>query len=167
MQRMRLPAWVFAFVLAVACSHPGKDALMLQRTVMGSMPPPPGAALVSERYIPAHYNIGAQGEICAEYERLFATNDPSAFVAHVRQVALGSSRVRIRQLPTHPAINESYGYSTTGSLTGEGVRVSIGFFDLESPAWRPRYERSIDVHAWRFAAEVRVHDDCHQLNERL
>lgn len=120
-----------------------------------------------------HYNIGAQGHICAELRRTFATNDADAFlasvrgaadVAHGRGVRFGSTR-RL-EIPT---INDREGLFASGGrlyAASEEMEVTVTFFDLDGE-WRPRFERHIAVDDWRFAVWLRVHDDCFGFAERF
>lgn len=156
-----IPVLIVAVMIAGCVAVPaGKDALTLRGTVLGHMPAPPGSALVSERYVPASFNINT-GRDCAMYERTFATNDVRAFARSVHTTARSSGRIHIINFnPDAPNINTLEGlYGAAGYFEGEGVSASLAFFDLDA-GWRGSFEHSIDVGAWRWAAWIIVYDSC-------
>ena len=165
---------------------PSEDAL--HATPLGALPAPPGAALLGDRYTSRSRRwaialvIPFLQTTQARIQRVFATNDPPAFMAAVQAAATaGGMRVEyVRNTFDRPDVTPPPEglppLGLVGQFRSPGVVAYVSFYDARSgdPAFREtpqgrwidfdaaRYAefRLVDRATWRFLAFIRV---CEQL----
>jgi hypothetical protein len=132
-----------------------RDALEMRATALGHMPPPAGAALVSERYQPAEQSLDFSNG--AMYTRVFATNTPAQFAAAVASTA-GAASYRVDAAFGKPVIQDSVGLFMFGrDVEGEDMRATLWFEDMDVAGFE-HWDHSIDRSVWRFVAILRLED---------